>query len=547
MALKVLTALDHAGTQFYHFKAIIIAGMGLFTDAYDLFCITPVLKLIGRIYYPPGDDGAPGVTPPATYSVVVSVALLGTVTGQMVFGPLGDSMGRRRLYGLALLLMIFSSLGSGFSICRTRGCVLTSLCFFRFLLGVGIGGDYPLSATIMSEFANKRTRGAFIAAVFSMQGFGILAGSAVTMAAAAAFEKATPAGHISPKHTPEAADILWRLILMLGAVPAALTLYWRLGMPETARFTALVEQNEFQANQDIRRVLVDLDLPSIEEEDELEAPASPPPPPPPSYSILSGEFRRRHGRHLFACAAAWFLIDIPYYGSTLFQSKVYEPWNKSAREVNAYDEAFNVAKIQAIIAAASTIPGYWFAVFTIDRIGRRPIQFAGFLLMAAFLFSLAGPYKAYWEDHNKNAWFLVIYAFTFFFSNFGPNTTTFIVPAELFPARLRCTCHGLAGAAGKVGAIIGAVGFLWASQSKDKSKRETGWKPGIGMMYSLVILGGVCLVGAAVTFLFTPETKRRSLEENVVSDGDGGGSELRRVGSSDSRVSAAPLNLCSPS
>nr|GMD85835.1 probable inorganic phosphate transporter 1-9 [Ipomoea batatas] len=51
-ALKVLAALDSARTQYYHYKAIIIAGMGLFTDAYDLFCIPPIMKLLAHIYYP---------------------------------------------------------------------------------------------------------------------------------------------------------------------------------------------------------------------------------------------------------------------------------------------------------------------------------------------------------------------------------------------------------------------------------------------------------------------------------------------------------------
>uniref|UniRef100_A0A7N2KTD8 Major facilitator superfamily (MFS) profile domain-containing protein n=1 Tax=Quercus lobata TaxID=97700 RepID=A0A7N2KTD8_QUELO len=84
-------------------------------------------------------------------------------------------------YGIALTIMVLSSLACGVSLCTTRGCVLVSLGLFRLTLGLGIGADYPLSATIMSEFANKRTRGAFIAAVFSMQGFGILAASLTTM------------------------------------------------------------------------------------------------------------------------------------------------------------------------------------------------------------------------------------------------------------------------------------------------------------------------------------------------------------------------------
>jgi PHS family inorganic phosphate transporter-like MFS transporter len=234
-AIRVLTALDQARTQYYHFKAIVIAGMGLFTDAYDLFCIPPVMKLIGRVYYPADPVAArPGVTPPAVVSATVGVALLGAVAGNLLFGALGDRAGRRRVYGASLLLMVASSIGSGFSVCRTRRCALASLCLFRFLFGVAIGGDYPLSATIMSEFANRRTRGAFIAAVFSMQGFGILASSAVTMAVAAAFDRCT--GRRAPLDTPKAADLAWRVILMIGAVPAAVTFYWRMAMPETARY-----------------------------------------------------------------------------------------------------------------------------------------------------------------------------------------------------------------------------------------------------------------------------------------------------------------------
>ncbi|XP_052160218.1 probable inorganic phosphate transporter 1-9 [Oryza glaberrima] len=532
--IRVLAALDQARTQYYHFKAIVIAGMGLFTDSYDLFCISPVMKIFGRVYYAPsgsvdGSGSGPGVTPPAVVSATVGVALLGAVAGNVVFGALGDRVGRRRVYGACLLLMVCSSVGSGLSVCRTRRCALASLCFFRFLLGVGVGGDYPLSATIMSEFANRRTRGAFIAAVFSMQGFGILVSSAVTMAVAAAFDHYT--GYPAPLDTPECADLTWRIILMAGAVPAALTYYWRMSMPETARYTALVERDVVKATNDIGRVLADLDLAAVAEEEVAAAalsppPVTPPPPPRPLYGLFSRRFVRQHGRDLFACAAAWFLLDIPYYSSTLFQSQIYRPWFPPAAKVNAFQEAFNVAKFQAVIAVASTIPGYFAAMLLIERAGRRRLQMAGFLLMAVFLFALAGPYDGYWRDHAKTAGYIVLYSLTFFSANLGPNTTTFILPAELFPARFRSTCHGLSGAAGKLGALVGSIGFLWASQQKDGA--AAGHLPGIGMMYALFVLGGICLLGLALTYAFTPETMTRSLEENESSVqaqsqvGDGG-------------------------
>ncbi|XP_058070484.1 probable inorganic phosphate transporter 1-10 [Magnolia sinica] len=517
--LRVLSALDTAKTQYYHFKAIIIAGMGLFTDSYDLFCITPIMKLIGALYYDGIDENSLGVLPALVTSATIAIPLLGTVVGQLVFGWLGDRIGRRRVYGLALMLMVFSSIGCGFSICRTRTCVLTSLSFFRFWLGVGIGGDYPLSATIMSEFANKRTRGSFIAAVFSMQGFGILTGSAITMIVCRVFQHIprSPSEPADPK-PPGAADLAWRVILMLGAVPAMLTYYWRMMMPETARYTALVEKNIPQAVRDMEKVL-DMTLHQIGEESNSRAPE------PPSYGLFSKQFICEHGRDLFATSTAWFLVDVIFYTSNLFQSLIYSAEFKTYKEdlaptpgkltpPNAYDAAFDVAKLQAIIAVASTIPGYWASVLFIDRMGRVKIQIMGFLIISICLFVLGRLYNDRWYK-DPDPGFYSLLGLTFFFSNFGPNTTTFIVPAELFPARFRSTCHGISGAFGKLGAIIGAVGFLWASQSTDERLRD----PGIGMHSSLMILGGVGVLGAVVTYFFTPETTGRSLEDNETQEG----------------------------
>ncbi|KAJ0545776.1 putative major facilitator, sugar transporter, major facilitator superfamily [Helianthus annuus] len=250
MALKVLRALDVAKTQYYHFKAIIIAGMGLFTDSYDLFCIPLVMSMIGRIYYPKVDRTVDPKkwfeVPTVIASTMFCVALMGAVIGQLVFGRLGDRVGRRRVYGVSLVMMIVASIGCGLTLSRLPLMVFVSLGFFRFLLGIGIGGDYPLSATIMAEFANKRTRGAFIAGVFSMQGFGILMSSLVFMIVCSIFEanankhnlekpsELAPSVNIAP--VPPESDMAWRLILMFGAIPASMTYYWRMKMPETARY-----------------------------------------------------------------------------------------------------------------------------------------------------------------------------------------------------------------------------------------------------------------------------------------------------------------------
>ncbi|CAI8603069.1 unnamed protein product [Vicia faba] len=491
--LKVLNALDVAKTQMYHFTAIVIAGMGFFTDSYDLFCISLVTKLLGRIYYYDGGN-SPGSLPQNVSAAINGVAFCGTLAGQLFFGWLGDKMGRKRVYGMTLMLMVIASLASGLSLGKDPKAVVSTLCFFRFWLGFGIGGDYPLSATIMSEYANKKTRGAFIAAVFAMQGFGILAGGAVGIIVSSAFKAffPAPAFHDNPVlSTVPQADYVWRIVLMFGAIPAALTYYWRMKMPETARYTALVAKNAQQAAADMSKVMqvvIETEVDQNQRQGGNE------------FGLFTESFVRRHGLHLFATAITWFLLDIAYYSQNLFQKDVFSAigWIPEAKTMSALEEVYKIARAQTLIALCSTVPGYWFTVAFIDRIGRFTIQLMGFFFMTVFMFALAIPYH-HWTLSGNQIGFVVMYSLTFFFANFGPNATTFVVPAEIFPARLRSTCHGISAAAGKVGAMVGAFGFLYAQNS-------------IGLRMVLLLLGGANFLGMLFTLL-VPESKGKSLEE----------------------------------
>jgi len=136
------------------------------------------------------------------------------------------------------------------------------------------------------------------------------------------------------------------------------------------------------------------------------------------------------------------------------------------------------------------------------------------------MLGLAVPYH-HWTTAGHHTGFVVMYGFTFFFANFGPNSTTFIVPVEIFPAHLRATCHGMSAAAGKAGAIVGTFGFMYAAQKADGSEAaETGYPSGIGVRASLFVLAASNVLGILFTCLL-PEPKGRSLEEV---SGDGGDS-----------------------
>ncbi|XP_051120694.1 inorganic phosphate transporter 1-4-like [Andrographis paniculata] len=523
--LHVLSALDVAKTQWYHFTTIIIAGMGFFTDAYDLFCISLVTKLLGRIYYHVDRSPKPGTLPPNVAAAVNGVALCGTLAGQLFFGWLGDKMGRKKVYGVTLMLMCVCSIASGFSFGHDAKSVMGTLCFFRFWLGFGIGGDYPLSATIMSEYANKKTRGAFVAAVFAMQGFGILAAGAFSMLVSYVFQLRfkAPAYEVNPiGSTVPQADHVWRIIMMFGAIPALLTYYWRMKMPETARYTALVAHNAKRAAADMSKVLqVEIEA-EPQKADQIAEKQK-------SYGLFSKEFFVQHGLHLLGTTSTWFLLDIAFYSQNLFQKDIFTAigWIPPAKTMSAIQEVFVIARAQTLIALCSTVPGYWFTVALIDIIGRFTIQIIGFSFMTVFMFALAIPYH-YWTKPENRIGFVVMYSLTFFFANFGPNATTFVVPAEIFPARLRSTCHGISAASGKLGAIVGAFGFLYLAQNRDPSKADPGYPPGIGVQYSLLVLGVINLLGLFCTFL-VPESKGKSLEDLSGENREAGGASSSKA------------------
>ncbi|KAI8606985.1 major facilitator superfamily domain-containing protein, partial [Chytriomyces sp. MP71] len=84
----------------------------------------------------------------------------GNLIGQVGFGILGDKLGRKKMYGVELIIMIVCTIGSALAAPMKNGwSILVILSIWRFFLGIGIGGDYPMSAVITSEFANVRYRG----------------------------------------------------------------------------------------------------------------------------------------------------------------------------------------------------------------------------------------------------------------------------------------------------------------------------------------------------------------------------------------------------
>jgi len=294
---------------------------------------------------------------------------------------------------------------------------------------------------------------------------------------------------------------MWRIVLMLGAVPAVATYYWRMKMPETARYTALIEGNAKQASNDMQKVL---EIHIDEEQDKLAKFRAAN-----EYSLLSMEFARRHGLHLIGTTTTWFLLDIAFYSQNLTQKDIFPAINLvgTADTMNALREVFVISRAMFLIALFGTFPGYWVTVALIDKMGRYLIQLLGFFMMSLFLLVMGIKYD-YLKSSN-HILFAVLYALTFFFANFGPNSTTFVLPAELFPTRVRSTCHAISAASGKAGAIVAAFGVQSLTLKGDVKY----------MKEALIILSVTNMLGFFFTLL-VPETMGRSLEEISGEDGN---------------------------
>jgi PHS family inorganic phosphate transporter-like MFS transporter len=169
----------------------------------------------------------------------------------------------------------------------------------------------------------------------------------------------------------------------------------------------------------------------------------------------------------------------------------YNGSNNSPLFENFYQKSWGAV----LIACMGTVPGYFFTVGFIEILGRKFIQYLGFGVLTIVLAVLSLGYD-YFLAHPTG--FIVLYTIANFFFNFGPNTTTFVIPGEVFPTRFKSFAHGISAAFGKLGAIIGIQ--LVAPFFKKNAAVVMG-------VFSMIMLSGL------IATAWIPETKGKTLEE----------------------------------
>lgn len=433
-------ALNRAPLDLFHLRVVLTVGMGFLTDAYDLFIVTAVLSLIQQEFHPNATE----------VQFVSSTTLIAAFFGAVVCGWIADKVGRNAIYGVQVITMAIMALASAFS----PNIVL--LLISRFILGIAIGGNYPVSAVLMSEYANAKDRGKLVGMVFAMQAVGLVAGPLLTLLLLS---------------TNISYDLAWRLLLGLGAIPAIAAFFLRRSLPESPRFLSRVKGDTASAARELQAY------------SKGRVTASPA-----SEGLRLQARLSQYLLPLLGTAGTWFVFDYAYYGNSISTPLIL---HQVAPDASLLTNTFWTL----VIFLVAAVPGYILAFNTMDRIGHKRLQWIGFLCMG-LAFLAIGILPGITQTVVP---FLLVYSISYFFAEFGPNTTTFVLSAELFPVNLRATGHGIAAGIAKLGAFISVFLFRFIESQ-------------VGLNGALEITCVFSLIGALLT-LVLPEPAGRSLEE----------------------------------
>ncbi|KAK2591402.1 hypothetical protein QQS21_010908 [Conoideocrella luteorostrata] len=458
-----------------------VAASGFLTDSYNLFSTNVILASVAFVYYPDG-----GQWP----SLLINLfTLLGSVIGQLLFGFLADYFGRTRLYGIELVLVIVSTIGVATS---SRGVgdlsFLGLFIWWRFVMGIGIGAEYPLSAVITSEWSSTQSRATMLSSVFLMQPVGQALAQLVGLWVLLGFESTNKLQAMQcglntafQDECRKAVDGIWRIVIGSGAIPALLAIIFRFFLFDCGLYSLEVRNKPAVAIMNTQRVY---GAPSggglgssfqmqTQNQNTVQPEVSPRPMPIQFSKEDLYDFFIRDGNwhYLFGTAMTWFFLDVSFYGLSLDNRKTLSDmwatrspgkidgrldcWNSSIPGGNStvpqwqksgipvwqtdvlhpcatiYDVLIEQTKQYLLTVSLASIAGSVCFIFFANRLPRRQWLTASFLILAIFLVITGGVYYAVHRTAAAPAT-VVFVAINHFVFNFGAyNTQLLLMPSPL--------------------------------------------------------------------------------------------------------------------
>ena len=439
----ILERLERLPVGSFHYKLLALTGLGWLFDSMDTGLIAFVLPVLAKEWS----------LSPAQVGWIGSIGLIGMALGAVLAGTLADRIGRKRVFSLTVLLYSLS----------TGMCALAwsyeSLLAFRFLVGFGLGGELPVAATLMSEYAPAHLRGRFIVLLESFWGLGWLVAACIAYLLIPAFG--------------------WQIAFVIGTLPAFYVFLIRLHMPESVRYLLAKGRIE-DAKQIILSLEKKLNVASVPFKGELTAAeqgsekkqASSP------LALWGRNFRTRTAMLWLA----WFGIVFSYYGIFMWLPSI------------VFAQGFAVVKTfeYVLIMTLAQLPGYYAAAYLVEIIGRK---------YTLSLFLLLSGVCSFFFGNASSAASLLAWGAAMSFFNLGAWGVIYTYTPEQYPTAMRALGSGWAAGFGRIGGMLAPmlVGVLLGAS--------------FGMNTIFLMFASVFVVISAVVLALGTESKQKTLEE----------------------------------
>lgn len=448
--MSVSKRIEDLPVSRFHYILLFSAGLGWMFDSMDTGIISFVLPVLMKTW---------GLTPEQV-GYIGSIGLVGMALGAILSGTVADIIGRKKVFAVTLVLY---SLATG--LCGISWSY-SSLLFFRFLVGFGLGGQLPVAVTLVSEFTPAKHRGKFLVLLESFWALGWLLAAIISYL-------------IIPRYG-------WNVAFFIGAVPALYVFFLWKNIPESPRF--LEERGRIhEAEAVYRKVAGERDASSFSDDTASVAKALAE-----REDVLGSKlvkrvsvgdlFSRPFLRRTVFLWLLWFGIVYSYYG--IFT------WLPSILALKGFSLTKSFSYV--IVMTLAQIPGYFTAAYFVDRVGRKK-TLAFYVLGTAV--------SAYFFGQGSSAAMILTIGSLMSFFNLGAWGILYTYTPELYPTRARGTGAGWAAGFGRIGGIIApiVVGRMIGAQMPTQS---------VFLMFA-----GVLILVAVNVLVLGEETKGRPLDE----------------------------------
>lgn len=435
--MDLVSRIENLPVGKFHYTLLWVVGLGWMFDALDTGIIAFILTTLVKDW----------ALTPAESGWIVSIGFIGMAIGAVCSGGLADRFGRKTMFATTLLIYSLATAACAFA------PNLTWLLVFRFIVGVGLGGQLPVAVTLVSEYIPSHVRGRFIVLLESFWGLGWLVAALVSY-------------FVIPKFG-------WQIAFLMGGLPALYVYVIIKKIPESIPYLInrgrideaheLVQEIERQAGVPVIEHLV---VKPVAEKQRI------------SFKQLwSGAFARRS----LMLWLIWFGIVFSYYG--IFT------WLPSLLVKQGYTVVQSFEYVLIMILAQ--LPGYVCAAWLIERLGRKAT-------LASFITACA--ISAYLFGQADSMFSVMVWGCLMSFFNLGAWGVLYTYTPEQYPANIRAFGAGWASAIGRIGGIAAPIVVTHMMVGHDGFHQ-------VFMMFTLVLLAV-----ALVIVVLGEETQGKTLE-----------------------------------